>query len=77
LWKNLSEINTIPIIIIIECSQCGGLLLAIEKQKTKSCTYCGARIKIHKAIRIASAGNSYEASKKLKNYKEKKGFNKK
>jgi len=51
--------------------------LAIEKQKTKSCTYCGARIKIHKAIRIASAGNSYEASKKLKNYKEKKGFNKK
>jgi len=56
--------------LIVVCSRCSNLLLANANQKTKTCPYCGSQIILHKARKVASAENAYEASeilKKLKN----------
>jgi DNA-directed RNA polymerase subunit RPC12/RpoP len=59
---------------IIVCSQCGGLFLATEGQKTRTCPYCNTRIEVRKAKKIASAKNAFEASKMLRKIKSRKGF---
>ncbi len=54
---------------IIECPNCGGLLLAPMDKKTKTCIYCNTRIDLHRAKRIASADNAITASEMLRKIK--------
>ena len=59
---------------ISKCPKCGGYLLASQKQKTKICPYCGAKINLQKVQLIASAKDSFEASEILRRLKAEKGF---
>jgi DNA-directed RNA polymerase subunit RPC12/RpoP len=61
--------------LIIVCTRCGGLFLAADNQKTRTCPYCGTRVDVRKAIKVASAKNAFEASEMLRNIKIRKGFN--
>jgi DNA-directed RNA polymerase subunit RPC12/RpoP len=74
LWKSLSEEKRVVTTLIIECLRCGRLLMAAEEQKTRTCPYCGSRIEVRKAKRIASAPTAFEASQILRKLKSKKGF---
>jgi uncharacterized Zn finger protein (UPF0148 family) len=56
-------------IIIVQCSECGGLLLAKADQKTRTCPYCGSTVTLTKAKKIASAENAIEASTILRKLK--------
>jgi hypothetical protein len=60
--------------LIIECSRFGNLFLAADNQKTRTCPYCGTRVNVRKAKKIASATNAYEASEMLREIKSRKGF---
>ena len=60
--------------IIIVCNQCGGLFLATEGQKMKTCSYCGTRVDVRKAKKLAAAKSAFEASKILRDIKSRKGF---
>ena len=60
--------------LIVVCSRCGGLLMATNEQKTRTCPYCGSRIDLKRAKRIASAKNAFEASEILRDLKSRKGF---
>ena len=62
--------------LIIVCSKCGGMLLSNAEQKTKSCQYCGTRIIVENAKKIASAKTALEASEIIKKIKTKNKFNK-
>jgi len=55
--------------LIVMCGGCGGFLLARAKQKTKTCPYCGFKVILDKAKKVASAENSYEASTILRRLK--------
>jgi len=61
--------------LIIECTRCGGLFLAADGQKTRTCPYCGKRVDVRKAKKVASAKTAFEASELLRQIKSKKGFN--
>ncbi len=60
-------------ILIIVCNRCGGLFLATDGQKTRTCPYCGKRVDVIKAKHVASANNAFEASKLLRQIKLRKG----
>jgi DNA-directed RNA polymerase subunit RPC12/RpoP len=60
--------------LIIVCNRCGGLFLAAEGQKTKTCSYCGARVDVRRAKKVAAAESAFEASEILRDIKSKKGF---
>jgi len=60
--------------LIVVCSRCGGLLMATNEQKTRTCPYCGSRIDLKRAKKIASAKNAFEASEILRDLKSRKGF---
>jgi DNA-directed RNA polymerase subunit RPC12/RpoP len=60
--------------LIIVCSRCGGLFLAADNQKTRTCPYCGTHVDVRRAKKIASAKNAFEASQMLRNLKSRKGF---
>jgi DNA-directed RNA polymerase subunit RPC12/RpoP len=62
--------------LIIECTSCGNLFLAADSQKTRTCPYCGKRVTVEKAKKVASAENAFKASQLLRNIKNKKGFSK-
>ncbi|MFB3888258.1 MAG: DUF1922 domain-containing protein [Candidatus Bathyarchaeia archaeon] len=55
-----------PIIAVIECNHCAGLLLAPAEQKTRTCPYCGTRIELPRAKRVATAQSAQEASEILR-----------
>jgi len=55
--------------LIVVCSKCGGLFLGRAEQKTRTCPYCGSKVDLSKAKRLASAENAYEASKILRKLK--------
>jgi len=57
-------------VLIITCNKCGGLLLAKAEQKTRTCPYCGLKLDLNKAKKIASAENSLEASRILRKLKK-------
>jgi len=57
--------------LIVVCGRCGGFLLAKTGQKTRTCPYCGFRVPLDKAKKVASAENAYEASEALKKLKRK------
>jgi len=61
--------------LIITCTRCGGLFLAADGQKTRTCPYCGKRVDVRKAKTVASAKNAFEASELLQDLKRRKGFN--
>jgi DNA-directed RNA polymerase subunit RPC12/RpoP len=61
--------------LIVVCNCCGGLLMAADDQKTRTCPYCGSRVDVRKAKKIASAKNAFEASEILRDLKSRKGFN--
>ena len=60
--------------VIVKCTQCGGLMLATNEQKTKACPYCGERVNLLKAQKMASAASSFEASIILRKLKSEDGF---
>ena len=62
-----------PIVIIV-CNRCGGLLLAADAQKTKTCPYCGMRTDVRKAKKVAAAKSAFKASEILRDIKREKGF---
>jgi len=55
--------------LIVMCGRCGGFLVAKVEQKTRTCPYCGFKVDLSKAKRLASAENAYEASKTLRKLK--------
>jgi DNA-directed RNA polymerase subunit RPC12/RpoP len=61
--------------VIVTCSRCGGLLMAPEGQRTRSCPYCGSRIDLQKAKKVAGANTAFEASEILRELKSKKQSN--
>jgi DNA-directed RNA polymerase subunit RPC12/RpoP len=61
--------------LIVVCNRCGGLLMAADDQKTRTCPYCGSRVDVRKAKKVASAKNAFEASEILRDLKSRKGFN--
>lgn len=62
--------------IIVVCGKCGGYLLAKKGQKTRTCPYCGLRILLGKALKVAAAGSAEEASILLRRLKEEKAVKK-
>lgn len=60
--------------LIIECNRCSGLFMATDSQKTRTCPYCGTRVDVRKAKKVASAKNAFEASEMLREIKSRKGF---
>jgi len=60
--------------LIVACSRCGGLFLAEEGQKTRTCPFCGAHVSINRARKVGSAETAFEASEILRELKSKKRF---
>lgn len=58
-----------PPTFIVECRNCSGLLLASVEQKTRTCPYCGARVDLKRAKRLAKAENAFDASEILRKIK--------
>jgi DNA-directed RNA polymerase subunit RPC12/RpoP len=72
--KSFGKETTVGITLILECTRCGGLLMAADGQRTRTCPYCGSRINIIRANKVAAAKNAFEASEILRELKSKKGF---
>jgi DNA-directed RNA polymerase subunit RPC12/RpoP len=49
--------------------------MAANDQKTRTCPYCGSRVDVRRAKKVASAKNAFEASDILRDLKSRKGFN--
>jgi hypothetical protein len=49
-------------------------MLAAKTQKTKTCPYCGQKVNMIAAQKVASAPTAFAASEMLKILKNKKGF---
>jgi hypothetical protein len=49
-------------------------MLTTKAQKTKICPYCGARVDLLRAQKVALAKNPFEASTLLRKLKSEKGF---
>ncbi|MCW4025064.1 MAG: DUF1922 domain-containing protein [Candidatus Bathyarchaeota archaeon] len=75
--KRFSEANLLGVTIICKCTKCSGLILAAQGQKTKTCPYCGKKINIQCAKKIAKAETAFEASEILKVLKAKLAADKK
>jgi predicted RNA-binding Zn-ribbon protein involved in translation (DUF1610 family) len=75
LWKRLSEKKHVGSTLIINCTHCGGLLLAAEDHKSRTCPYCGMHVEIRRANKVASAEDAFEASKLLRELKSKRQSN--
>ncbi len=59
--------------LIVKCTDCQGLTLITKGQKTKTCPYCGVRVDLLRAQKVASARNPFEASKILRILKREHG----
>ena len=64
-----------PVTLIVECIQCSGLMLATIDQKTRVCPFCGAKVNLLRAKRLASAENSMMASEMLRKIKSDRQLN--
>lgn len=67
--KGLRKAHSMAPTLIVVCGKCGGLLMAKGDQKTRTCPYCGSKVYVEKAKKLASADNSYEASEILRRLK--------
>jgi hypothetical protein len=47
------------------------LFLAADGLKTRTCPYCGVRVDLQRAKKLASASTAFEASEKLRELKSK------
>jgi DNA-directed RNA polymerase subunit RPC12/RpoP len=56
-------------VLVVVCSRCGGFLLARAEQKTRTCPYCGFKVDLDKAKKIASTGTAQEAATILRKLK--------
>lgn len=63
--------------VIIKCPKCAGLMLVSTTQKTKLCPYCGTKVIVQKAQKIAAADSSAQAQAILQKLKNPYGFGKK
>ena len=61
--------------LIVKCTQCGGLTLSAKNQKTKNCPYCGSKINLLKAQKIAASETALEASEILRKLKSNQKIN--
>jgi len=66
-----------PAINIVKCTNCTGIMLAAENQKTKTCPYCGTHVNLQHAMHIATGSNAFEASEILRKLKSQQGFKRK
>ena len=64
-----------PITYVVECDQCSGLLLAAIDQKSRTCPFCGTKINLQRAKRLATADNSIIASEILRKIKNERQLN--
>jgi hypothetical protein len=48
--------------------------MAAADQKTRTCPYCGTRVDVRRAKKVASAKSAFEASEMLRDIKSQKGF---
>jgi DNA-directed RNA polymerase subunit RPC12/RpoP len=55
--------------LIVVCGRCGGFLLAKAEQKNRTCPYCGFKVVVDKARKVASAPSAHEASEILRKLK--------
>lgn len=55
---------------VVVCARCSGLLLAKVEQKTRTCPYCGSKVVLEKAKKVASAKTTLEASTLLQRLKQ-------
>jgi len=58
--------------LIVVCGGCGRLLVADGSLKSRTCAYCGARVWLAKAKRVASARSAMEATELVQYLKQKK-----
>lgn len=58
-----------PEYMVVVCCNCRGYLLAKSSYKTRTCPYCGSKIFLEKALKVAVAGNVKEASELLRRLK--------
>jgi hypothetical protein len=52
-------------------------MLSTNEQKTKVCPYCGVKVDLQKAPKVASANSAFEASEIIKKLKSERGFERK
>jgi DNA-directed RNA polymerase subunit RPC12/RpoP len=55
--------------MIVVCGRCGGFLLAENNHKTRTCPYCGSKVILEKAKKVAYAKSAVEASSILRKLK--------
>jgi predicted nucleic acid-binding Zn-ribbon protein len=55
--------------LVVACTNCGRLLLAVSDKKTRSCPYCGRRVKLKDASVIAHSENPKKARQVLQETK--------
>ena len=55
--------------LVVVCHKCGGFLLAESGQKTRTCPYCGSKVFVEKAKKVASASSVHEASMIMRKFK--------
>jgi DNA-directed RNA polymerase subunit RPC12/RpoP len=55
--------------LVVVCHKCGGFLLAEAGQKTRTCPYCGSKIFLEKAKKVASANDAHKASMVMRKLK--------
>jgi len=60
----------LPGYLIIVCSRCESYLLAKSGQKTRTCPYCGLKVAITTAKKVATIENGARASELLRKLKE-------
>jgi LSD1 subclass zinc finger protein len=56
--------------LIVVCSGCGRLLVTNRGAKSRSCPYCGVRVKLAKAKLVGSAKTAREASELAQRLKQ-------
>ena len=78
-WRlGLKPFGSKPIMgvtLIVKCTQCGGLTLCAKGQKTKNCPYCGSKINLLKAQKLAASNTAVEASEILRKLKSEQKIN--
>ncbi len=52
-------------------------MLTAKGQKTKICPYCGTKVTLIGAQKVAAANNAFEASEMLRKLKSEEGFSQK
>ena len=57
---------------VIECTNCGNLILIAATQKSRTCPYCGVRVETRRANKVASAEDAFTASRVVRSLKEQK-----